>query len=202
MRTKFKAWAEPYINEHPEAMMTLEQLGDFKGELYLELGSGKGKFLADMAVNNPDKFFIGVERNVTCCGFACKKLVEGEIANGKLMFENADFVLQTLKEESVTTLFLNFSDPWPKKRHAKRRLTANSYLDNYYRVLKTGGKLIFKTDNPDLFAFSVENIEGSKFKVISIDDNYDGKDPFDVQTEYELSFREEGKPIHRIILEK
>ena len=202
MRTKFKPWAEPYINEHPEVMMDIDQLKEFSGEFYLELGSGKGKFLADMAVNNPDKFFIGVERNVTCCGFAAKKLVEGEIKNGKLMFQNADLVLMNLKDESVDTLFLNFSDPWPKKRHTKRRLTANSYLDSYYRILKKGGKLIFKTDNSDLFSFSVENMEVSKFKVISIDDNYDGKDPFDVQTEYELSFREEGTPIHRIILEK
>lgn len=202
MRTKYKPWAEPYIKEHTEVMYSLEQLSAFDGELYLELGSGKGKFLADMAKNNPSKFFVGVERNVTCCGFASKKLVEEEITNAKLMFANADFVLQTLKEGSVKTLFLNFSDPWPKKRHAKRRLTANSYLDNYYRILEKGGRLIFKTDNPDLFTFSVENMETSKFKVISIDDNYDGKDEFDVQTEYELSFREIGKPIHRIILEK
>lgn len=202
MRTKFKAWAEPYINEHPEVTMTIEELSAFNGELYLELGSGKGKFLADMALNNKDKFFVGVERNVTCCGFVAKKLVEQEITNAKLMFQNADLVLMNLKDEKVDTLFLNFSDPWPKKRHTKRRLTADSYLDSYYRILKKGGKLIFKTDNADLFAFSVENMQASKFKVISVDDDYDGKDSFDVQTEYELSFREKGTPIHRIILEK
>lgn len=202
MRTKYKAWAQPYIEEHVEAMLKAEELHDFDKDFYLEIGSGKGKFLADMAKQNPSKYFVGVERNVTCCGFACKKLVEEEITNAKLMFENADFVLANLKDESVLTLFLNFSDPWPKKRHAKRRLTANSYLENYYRILKKGGRLIFKTDNPDLFSFSVENMEVSKFKVVSIDDNYDGTDPFDVQTEYEQSFREEGKPIHRIILEK
>lgn len=202
MRTKFKAWAEPYINDHPEVTMTIEELSAFNGELFLELGSGKGKFLADMALNNKDKFFVGVERNVTCCGFVAKKLVEQEITNAKLMYQNADLVLLNLKDEVVDGLFLNFSDPWPKKRHTKRRLTANSYLDSYYRILKKGGRLIFKTDNADLFAFSVENMEGSKFKVISIDDNYDGKDEFDVQTEYEMSFREIGTPIHRIILEK
>lgn len=202
MRTKFKPWAEPYINEHPEVTLSKEELADFKGEFYLELGSGKGKFLADMALSNPDKFFIGVERNVTCCGFTAKKLVEQEIKNAKLMFENADMVLMNLKDESVKTIFLNFSDPWPKKRHTKRRLTANSYLDNYYRVLEKGGKLIFKTDNTELFDFSKENMQESKFKVLSIDENYDGLDPFDAQTEYEISFRAEGYPIHRIILEK
>ena len=202
MRTKFKAWAEPYIKEHSEVSMTIEEISSFNNELYLELGSGKGKFLLDMAMNNKDKFFIGVERNVTCCGFVAKKLVENEITNAKLMFQNADLVLANLKDEVVDGLFLNFSDPWPKKRHTKRRLTANSYLDSYYRILKKGGRLIFKTDNADLFAFSVENMQESKFKVISIDDDYDGKDTFDAQTEYELSFREIGTPIHRIILEK
>ncbi|MCF0107649.1 MAG: tRNA (guanosine(46)-N7)-methyltransferase TrmB [Bacilli bacterium] len=202
MRTKFKAWAEPYIKEHSEVSMTIEEISSFNSELYLELGSGKGKFLLDMAMNNKDKFFIGVERNVTCCGFVAKKLVENEITNAKLMFQNADLVLANLKDEVVDGLFLNFSDPWPKKRHTKRRLTANSYLDSYYRILKKGGRLIFKTDNADLFAFSVENMQESKFKVISIDDDYDGKDTFDAQTEYELSFREIGTPIHRIILEK
>ena len=202
MRTKFKAWAEPYIKEHSEVSITIEESRSFNNELYLELGSGKGKFLLDMAMNNKDKFFIGVERNVTCCGFVAKKLVENEITNAKLMFQNADLVLANLKDEVVDGLFLNFSDPWPKKRHTKRRLTANSYLDSYYRILKKGGRLIFKTDNADLFAFSVENMQESKFKVISIDDDYDGKDTFDAQTEYELSFREIGTPIHRIILEK
>ena len=202
MRTKFKPWAEPYINEHKEVMFDLEQLSSFNNPYYLEIGSGKGQFLVDMAKKFPNLFFIGVERNVTCSGFTAKKLVESEIQNAKLMFINAEILMQSIKDESVDGIFLNFSDPWPKKRHHKRRLTAQTFLDNYYRILKKGGRLIIKTDNPDLFTFTLENIDNSKFKVIMKTDDYKEHDEFDTMTEYEQSFREEGIPIHRLVLEK
>ena len=202
MRTKFKAWAEPFINEHPEVMFTVEQLLSFDKPVYLEIGSGKGQFLVDMAKKFPDKHFVGVERNVTCAGFSAKKLVEAELPNAKLMFINAEILMPQIKDDSLESIFLNFSDPWPKKRHHKRRLTAESYLNNYYRVLKKGGRLIIKTDNTDLFAFTLENIENSSFKVISKTDDYMDYDPFDSMTEYEKSFREEGIKIHRLVLEK
>ena len=202
MRTKYKPWAKPYIDEHKEVMFTLEELSSFDKPYYLEIGSGKGQFLVDMAKKFPDKFFVGVERNVTCCGFTAKKLVEEEIANAKLMFINAEVLMQEIKDESLEGIFLNFSDPWPKKRHHKRRLTAMSYLDNYYRVLKKGARLVIKTDNADLFAFTLENLENSKFKVISKTDDYNEFDEFDTMTEYEKSFRDEGVKINRIVLEK
>ena len=202
MRTKYKPWAKPYIDEHKEVMFTLEELSSFDKPYYLEIGSGKGQFLVDMAKKFPDKFFVGVERNVTCCGFTAKKLVEEEIINAKLMFINAEVLMQEIKDESLEGIFLNFSDPWPKKRHHKRRLTAMSYLDNYYRVLKKGARLVIKTDNTDLFAFTLENLENSKFKVISKTDDYNELDEFDTMTEYEKSFRDEGVKINRIVLEK
>ena len=202
MRTKFKAWTEPYIKEHPEVMFDIEQLLSFNKPFFLEIGSGKGQFLLDMAKKFPDKFFIGVERNVTCSGITCKKLVENEITNAKLMYIDAEVLMKEIKDDSIESIFLNFSDPWPKKRHHKRRLTAESYLNNYYRVLKRGGHLIIKTDNVDLFAFTLENIDNSKFKIVSKTDNYQDYDEFDTMTEYEKSFREEGIPIHRIVLEK
>ena len=202
MRTKFKAWTEPYIKEHPEVMFDIEQLLSFNKPFFLEIGSGKGQFLLDMAKKFPDKFFIGVERNVTCSGITCKKLVENEITNAKLMYIDAEVLMKEIKDDSIESIFLNFSDPWPKKRHHKRRLTAESYLNNYYRVLKHGGHLIIKTDNVDLFAFTLENIDNSKFKIVSKTDNYQDYDEFDTMTEYEKSFREEAIPIHRIVLEK
>ena len=202
MRTKFKAWTVPYLEEHQEVMFSLEQLLAFDGAYYLEIGSGKGQFLVDMAKKFPDKFFVGVERNVTCSGITCKKLVEEEIVNAKLMFIDAEVLMKEIKDDSIESIFLNFSDPWPKKRHHKRRLTTDSYLNNYYRVLKKGGRLIIKTDNVDLFAFTVENLEKSPFKLISKTDDYQDYDEFDTMTEYEKSFREIETPIHRIVLEK
>ena len=169
---------------------------------YLEIGSGKGQFLALMAVNNPDITFIGIERNVTCAGFTAKKLVEREIKNAKLVHADAGVVLPAISDNSVEGLFLNFSDPWPKKRHAKRRLTSNSFLLEYYRILKSGGHLIFKTDNYDLFVYSLEVIKDSPFKLIEADYNYDGKADFDALTEYEENFRNLGQPIYRLVLEK
>lgn len=202
MRTKFKAWTVPYIEEHKEVMFGEEQLLNFDKPYYLEIGSGKGQFLVDMAKKFPDKFFIGVERNVTCCGFTAKKLVEEQLPNARLMFLNVELLMDKIADNSIEAIFLNFSDPWPKKRHHKRRLTADSYLKNYYRVLKKGGRLIIKTDNVDLFAFTLENLENSDFKLVSKTDDYQDYDPFDTMTEYEKSFRDEGVPIHRIILEK
>ena len=201
MRTKFKAWAEPYINEHPEVMCPFDKLNE-QGSYYLEIGSGKGQFLLDMALKFPKLTFIGVERNVTCCGFTAKKLVENNITNAKLVFADAGQITPSINDASVDGIFLNFSDPWPKKRHSKRRLTSESFLAEYYRILKKGAKLIFKTDNYDLFTYSLEIISVSSFKLVEANYSYDGKDEFDATTEYEKSFREEGQPIYRLILEK
>ena len=201
MRTKFKAWAEPFIKDHPEVMCPFDKLNE-QGSYYLEIGSGKGQFLLDMALKFPKLTFIGVERNVTCCGFTAKKLVENNIANAKLVFADAGQIAPSINSGSVDGIFLNFSDPWPKKRHSKRRLTSEAFLSEYYRILKKGAKLIFKTDNYDLFTYSLEIISVSSFKLVEANYSYDGKDEFDAMTEYEKSFREEGQPIYRLILEK
>ena len=201
MRTKFKAWAEPFIKDHPEVMCPFDKLNE-QGPYYLEIGSGKGQFLLDMALKFPKLTFIGVERNVTCAGFTAKKLVENEIKNAKLVYADVGQITPSINDESIEGIFLNFSDPWPKKRHTKRRLTSETFLKEYYRILKKGGHLVFKTDNLDLFNYSLEVISDSSFKLIEANYSYDGKDDFDALTEYEKSFREEAQPIYRLILEK
>ena len=201
MRTKFKPWAEPYINEHKEVMCSFDELCHYDS-YYLEIGSGKGQFLVDMAKKFPNLTFIGVERNVTCSGFTAKKLVENEIKNAKLVFADAAQMMPSIKDGSIETIFLNFSDPWPKKRHTKRRLTSESFLSEYYRVIKKGGKLIFKTDNYDLFTYTLEIINVSSFKLVEANYSYDGNDHFDTQTDYEMNFRSKGMPIYRLVLEK
>lgn len=201
MRTKFKAWAEPFINEHPEVMCDFDAVNDYQ-DFFLEIGAGKGQFLLNMALNHPNCFFIGMERNVTCAGFTARKLVENNITNAKLVFANAEQTLPLINDDSVNGIFLNFSDPWPKKRHAKRRLTSESFITQYYRILKKGGQLIFKTDNYDLFSYSLELVQTSDFKLIGADYSYNGRDDFDAITEYEEDFREQNLPIYRLILEK
>ena len=201
MRTKYKAWAKPFIDEHPEVGVSEEDLSSLK-DFYLEIGSGKGDFLIQMATKYPELTFIGVEKNVTCAGITAKKISESGLTNTKIIFEDAINVLPNLNSGSVKTIFLNFSDPCPKKRHHKRRLTSNIFLDNYCRVLAKGGRLIFKTDNVDLFNDSLEYFTESKFKLISKTNNYDGKDEFDACTEYERNFRDQDIKISRVIYEK
>ena len=201
MRTKYKAWAKPYLDEHLEVSISKDDLALLKG-FVLEIGSGKGDFLIQMANKFPSLTFIGVEKNVTCAGITAKKLVESSVTNAKIIFDDAINLLPLIKDDSVNTIFLNFSDPWPKKRHHKRRLTSNVFLDNYYRILSQNGKLIFKTDNIDLFNDSLENFEQSKFKLLSKNNDYDGLDEFDSQTEYEQFFRKEGTKINRVVYEK
>ena len=201
MRTKFKAWAEPFLFEHPEISLTDEEISSLSN-VYLEIGSGKGEFLIKMAEKFPDKFFLGIEKNVTCAGITAKKMVEKNLSNCKLLYGDAANILPLFKDGSIETLFLNFSDPWPKKRHHKRRLTSDSFLKEYIRVLHQGSRLIFKTDNIDLFNDSLEYFLNSEFKLISKTNNYLGDDEFDTLTEYELHYRNEGTPINRVIYEK
>ena len=200
MRTKFKAWAEPYINEHPEVSYSEEEIKSLK-DVYLEIGSGKGDFIIKMSDKYPHLSFLGIEKNVTCAGISYKKIVELN-SKAKMIWDDAINVLPLMKDESISVIFLNFSDPWPKKRHHKRRLTNDIFLEEYMRVLKKGGRLIFKTDNIDLFNDSLSYLETSDFHLISVTNNYEGNDEFDAVTEYEQFFREEGTPINRVIYEK
>ena len=108
MRTKFKAWAEPFINEHPEVMCSFDDLNN-QGSYYLEIGSGKGQFLLDMAKKFPNIKFIGVEKNITCAGFTAKKLVENKIENAKLVFSDAQMMTPSINSDSIEGIFLNFS---------------------------------------------------------------------------------------------
>lgn len=201
MRTKFKAWAQPYIEEHPEVSLSDEDLSSLD-DFYLEIGSGKGDFITNMALKFKDLSFVGIEKNVTCAGFAYKKIVNSEVKNAHMLYADAEKVTPKLKDKSVKIIFLNFSDPWPKVRHHKRRLTSERFLQEYLRILKDDGRLIFKTDNVDLFEYSLKMLPENGFKIISYTDNYDGLDEFDTQTEYEQFFRNEGTPIHRVIVEK
>ena len=197
MRTKFKPWAEPYILEHKEVSLTEEEISKLNN-FNLEIGSGKGEFLLLMAEKFPKEFFLGVEKNVTCSGFACKKLVENEINNAKLVWNDVVNIFPLIKDKSVKHIFLNFSDPWPKKRHFKRRLTSEKFLLEYKRILTKDGQLIFKTDNLDLFNYSLELFKENGFKIIELTNDYLGEDNYDAKTEYEAFFNNEGTKINRV----
>lgn len=196
MRTKYKPWAKPFLEKHKEVQVTEEVLSTLD-DLYLEIGSGKGHFLVEMSKKNPTRNYLGIERNVTCAGFTAKKLVEEEITNAKLLYMDAEKALSIMKEKSVNIIYLNFSDPWPKTRHHKRRLTSDRFTSLYKKVLKDDGVIIQKTDNLELFDFSIETFKEAGFKIIEEDRNY-MLDDEDVLTEYEEDFRSKNLPIYRL----
>lgn len=201
MRVKYRPWAEPYLNEHPEVQIALDEVKKLTS-FDMEIGSGKGAFIIKMARKNPHRFYVAIERNVSCAGFIAKCLVEEEIKNVKLLYIDGQVVLDELNEGVVDILYLNFSDPWPKKRHTKRRLTYNTMIDKYAKVIKKDGLLRFKTDNDDLYEFSKETFTHPSFIKLIEEDDYDGKDPLDEMSEYEIKKREMSLKIHRIILKR
>ena len=201
MRTKYKPWAKPYIDEHQEVMFPYEKLKELN-HLHLELGCGKGAFIVNMAKKHEDVFYLAIEKNVTCAGMTAKALVEQGIKNVKLMYIDGEKVIDELNDNSVKVLFLNFSDPWPKKRHEKRRLTYEGFINKYVRILEKGGEIRFKTDNDELYEFSKIGFQGSSLTIVSDIYDYDGNDIEDEKTEYEIKKREAGLKIHRLILRK
>ena len=205
MRTKFKAWTIPYLQEHNSIAITSEQANEIivnNNNVYLEIGSGKGDFIVQMAKKYPNYIFIGVEKNVTCAGFTCKKLVDNEITNAYIISDDVEKCFPIFAKGKINTIFLNFSDPWPKKKHTKRRLTETKFLNSYYELLVNGGKIYFKSDNQSLFDYSIKTLSNAPFDILSIDNDYDGSDEFDAQTEYETNFRNQGVAIHRVIVQK
>lgn len=203
MRTKFKKWAIPYLSEHPD--IVINDIHDSflqSNNLYLEIGSGKGDFIVEMATKHPDFNFLAVEMNSSVSGIACRKIVDSKLTNIKLMVSNINDEFSELPDEVFSGIFLNFSDPWPKARHEKRRLTFYKNVDEYYRLIKKCHCLYYKTDNYNFYLYSKKVFLNSKFIMIFDTDNYIFDGEFDAQSEYEKLFRSRGTKINKIILQK
>lgn len=168
--------------------------------IHIEIGMGKGKFIMSLAKKNPDINYIGIEKysSVLLRGLE-KRQEEEEINNLYYIRMDAEEICDVFGNEEVDRIYLNFSDPWPKDRHAKRRLTSRQYFQRYDKILKKDGVVIFKTDNRKLFDFSLEEVEeaGWKQKDCTFDLHRSVYVEGNVMTEYEEKFVSEGKPIHR-----
>ena len=219
MRLRNKPWAQKLVKEHPEAILNEpnidekinweERFADFSKPLAIEIGSGKGQFITTLAKQHPEMNFIGVELQTTAAGMILRTKLEEGIDNLQLMCADAANIAYYLPENSVDVLYLNFSDPWPKTRHEKRRLTYKSFLDKYRKVLKPEGHLEFKTDNRGLFEYSLVSLNnyGMKFEHVSVDLHHDEDEiaARNVETEYEHKFAAKGNPIyclHAFFIEK
>lgn len=176
-------WAEVFGNTHP---------------VRVEIGMGKGAFLMEMAFRNPRINYVGIEKYSSVLLRAVQKQNERELPNVRLIRMEAENIADVFAEGEVDRIYLNFSDPWPKESHAGRRLTSGQFLARYDRILKDGGMIEFKTDNRDLFDFSLGEIDGKcwELRAVTTDLHHDPELNRDnIMTEYEKRWSEEGKPI-------
>lgn len=166
----------------------------------LEIGCGKGGFICETATRNPDKFYIAVELSTDALITALERAKREEIGNIRFMNVNAARLGEFFHSGDISVIYLNFSDPWPKKGHAKRRLTYRSFLELYKSILTADGKLCFKTDNRPLFDFSVEELGEMGWRIEKLTNDLHNSEYNDgnVMTEYEKNFSEKGVPINRL----
>ena len=173
--------------------------------IYIEIGMGKGQFILNMAKAHPDVNFIGIERYSSVLLRALEKFDTEEyeaLTNIRFVCMDAGLITDAFAPGEVAKIYLNFSDPWPKKRHARRRLTSKEFLKRYDQILAKDGRVEFKTDNRDLFAFSLEEVAeaGWTLEASTWDLHHDETmNQGNVMTEYEAKFSSMGNPIHKLI---
>ncbi|MEG1506134.1 MAG: tRNA (guanosine(46)-N7)-methyltransferase TrmB [Bacilli bacterium] len=167
----------------------------------IEIGMGKGKFILEMALKHPNINFIGVEKFSNVAAVAIKKIGENAPDNLRIIVSDALF-LNELLEHKVSVIYLNFSDPWPKARHYKRRLTSSDYLSVYSKLFKDKNIIIQKTDNDDLFSFSKESLTEYGYKITEISYDLHKENIDNVLTEYEEKFSKSGIKIKYLKAEK
>ena len=166
MRMRKKKWVSSFLENEKEYL--IEDFKDFRTDkpVYIEIGMGMGDFITESATLNPDIYYIGLERVEVCVARAIKKAQDNKLDNFKVMLEDANNLVEVCGENSVDLIYLHFSDPWPKKRYHKRRLTYMSFLEKYAQVLKKDGILVLKTDNEPFYDDSLTYFEQSKFEMI------------------------------------
>lgn len=209
MRLKHRPWADTFLREHGDLIKDRDTIGDEAflrfvdcPSLQLEIGVGRGDFILQMAAAHPEVHYLGVEVSGMAIAIAGKKIVQQELSNLMLVRMDVHDLFQKTEEGAFDAIYLNFSDPWPKKRQHKRRLTYPTCLKEYFRMLKNGGILCFKTDNEALFEDSIGYFEASSFTIESLTRDYAVPEPGDPMSEYERKFRQSGTPIRRLVARK
>lgn len=180
-------WAEEFGNTQP---------------IHIEIGMGKGRFLMDLARLHPEINYVGIEHYSSVLVRALQKMEEEPLPNVRFLCEDAAILPEIFAPGEVDRIYLNFSDPWPKARHAKRRLTSPEFLQRYDQFLAPDGRIEFKTDNIDLFDFSVESVEETGWKLLGCtrDLHHDAAmNEGNIMTEYEEKFSLRGNPICKLI---
>ena len=206
MRLRHKPWAKEKLQQHPG--IVIQEPESYAGKwadsfqpgapIHVEIGTGKGRFIVESAKQHPEVLFVGIELMESVIVATLDKVLDDEVSNVRLLNRHAQELPAFFAEDEVDRLYLNFSDPWPKNRHEKRRLTYKTYLEIYREILKPNGEIHLKTDNRGFFEYSLESFKkfGMAVKNVSWDLHQSGmKD--NVMTEYEEKFSERGQQIYR-----
>lgn len=175
---------------------------DITAKLHIEIGMGKGKFIQQMATVNPDISYVGIEKFSSVLIRALEKRPELETDNLYFLRFDAENITSIFSEGEVDRIYLNFSDPWPKDRHAKRRLTSEQFLERYKSILAPEGEIMFKTDNKVLFDFSLEQAKLAGWNIVeyTYDLHNSPMNEGNIMTEYEERFSSMGIPICKMII--
>ena len=169
--------------------------------IYIEIGMGKGKFIIENAINNPNINYIGIEKFDSVIVRAIEKVEELDIPNLKFIRMDATRIDEVFNKE-IDKIYLNFSDPWPKDRHAKRRLTSPIFLEKYDKVFKNDNIIEMKTDNIDLFNYSVDSLKGYGYNIEYITNDLHKENVDNIMTEYEERFSKLNIKINKLIARK
>ena len=196
-----------YVVHEPENFKGSWKEEIFKNDapIHIEIGMGKGKFIMQLASDNPDINYIGIEKYSSVLLRAIQKMEKNELSNLVFVRMDAESITDVFGPDEIDRIYLNFSDPWPKDRHAKRRLMSGNFLDKYTQILKKDGIIEFKTDNRALFDFAVEEAPSAGWEIVGM--TYDlHKDAEmmrgNIMTEYEERFSSMGNPICKYIIRR
>lgn len=207
MRVRKRKGAEEHLANHPQYVILEPEAAKGKwhelfgndNPIHIEVGSGKGAFITGMAQQNPDINYIGIDIQLSVLSYALDKVLASGAENVKLLRVDGSVLTNYFEDGEVDMMYLNFSDPWPKSRHEKRRLTYKTFLDTYKQILPENGEIHFKTDNRGLFEYSLASFSqyGMVLNKVWLDlhaSDYEGN----VMTEYERKFSEKGQVIYRV----
>lgn len=173
--------------------------------IHIEIGMGKGRFIMDMARLHPEINYVGIEKYSSVLIRGIQKMEIEEFPNLYFIRMDAEEIMEVFGQEEVEKIYLNFSDPWPKDRHAKRRLPSREFLNRYNEILSKEGNLEFKTDNKELFTFALEQLEAAGWHLDQVTYDLHNDEVMmegNVMTEYEEKFSSIGNPIYKYVISR
>lgn len=211
MRLRYIEGQYEFVKEHNRGIVSPQNYDeDIKAKfnnnnpIHVELGCGKGQFIRNMALLNSNINYLGFEKNIKVAYRCLKNVREEDAKNFYIVYSDGNILKDVFPQESIERIYLNFSDPWPKPSHKKRRLTHRGFLDIYQNVLVENGEIQVKTDNVNLFEFSLEQLEQNNWDIILVTRDLHNSEycNYNVMTEYEEKFSSLGKKINKVIARK